>query len=251
MNCKDMESLIHGYMDGELDPLTNQSVERHIEGCTSCARDLANFRELRSGLRLPGVYLHAPAEMERRVLSQIPHSAVSNANRALNWRSLLAFASACVVLLSVWVVGSRQHNPNPDDAAATEVVASHVRSLMADHLVDVRSSDKHTVKPWFAGKLDYSPPVQLLAGTEFPLAGGRLDYLDGQPVAALVYRHKKHTINLFVWPQMSANPRFETSAIRGYNLVHWSDHGMTHWATSDMTARDLLDFAHLIRSAGG
>jgi anti-sigma factor RsiW len=135
------------------------------------------------------------------------------------------------------------------DHITQEIISGHVRSLMADHLTDVASSDQHTVKPWFNGKLDFSPPVKDLSDHGFPLVGGRLDYLENRPVAALVYRHRKHFINLFIWPSAHGSDiGKKTLASDGYNLIHWEESGMVYWAVSDLNIGELQEFAQLIQN---
>ncbi len=159
----------------------------------------------------------------------------------------LAAAFACGILAGVLLFQFRSA-PGPDERIASEVVAAHVRSLMASHLQDVASTDRHTVKPWFAGKLDYSPPVEDYAARGYPLSGARLDYLEGRPVAALVYRHRLHTINVFVWPASGAPARAATAGtMRGFNLLAWTSAGMQFWAVSDLDAEELKQFSALLR----
>jgi anti-sigma factor RsiW len=164
-----------------------------------------------------------------------------------SWEFLAVAASLALVAVMAVRFTLRPENPSPDDELlAQEVLASHVRSLMVNHLTDVPSTDQHTVKPWFDGKLDFSPPVDNLSAQGFPLVGGRLDYLAARPVAALVYQRRKHFINLFIWP--SAGQTAEKAVMRqGYNLIHWTRAGMAYWAVSDLNYSELTEFVRLIQ----
>jgi len=160
----------------------------------------------------------------------------------------LAATSACAALI-VGILLGRSSRPSLEALRAEEVASAHVRSLMGGHLVDVPSSDQHTVKPGFAGKLDFSPPVPDLAEAGFPLVGGRLDYLAGRPVAALVYERRKHFINVFTWPSRESRGEGEKKlALNGYNLVHWHESGMTFWAASDVNPTSLQEFVRLFET---
>lgn len=155
---------------------------------------------------------------------------------------------AAIFIFAVAHFGKGWFGPSHEEMITREIVAGHVRSLMANHLSDVTSTDQHTVKPWFDGKLDFAPPVVNLASAGFPLVGGRLDFVDGRPVAALVYQRRLHFINLFIWP---STERQESSVVlqsrEGYNILHWTRGGMTFWAISDVSADDLRSFAELLK----
>jgi anti-sigma factor RsiW len=196
----------------------------------------------------------APPALRERVTTALRAAepprpaAVRGASRApwWQWASMGAvFASGVVVAWTLtWLLAVQGEAGRLSD----DVVADHVRSLMVAHLTDVASSDQHTVKPWFSGKLDYTPPVQDLSQEGFPLVGGRLDYLDGRSVAALVYRRRLHTINLFVWPcDDTTTSGIKRLTRRGYNMVNWCDGGMQFWAVSDLNAGELQTFTQLLR----
>ena len=244
MNCQQAKLLIDPYADGELEASAILELEKHLQSCSACALALRNLQSLKKTLKQDVLYFTAPAELRRRIQSELPSPAKAVPQRtAWNWNWLTtamsgAFAVCLALLLTVTVF--RQSSDQP---LAREVVSSHIRSLMAGHLMDVVSTDQHTVKPWFNGKLDFSPPVKDLAVQEFPLIGGRLDYIDGHSVAALVFQRHKHIINLFIWPakEKDSEPASVTP-IQGYNLIHWSQAQMTFWAVSDLNEQELMEF---------
>lgn len=253
MNCREAHPLIHAYIDGELDLVRTVELEGHLEDCGACHQAVRSLKELGRAVRESPVRYDAPKGLEKRIrAAALAESKTSESRKGLPWRRFAAIASpafsiAAMALVAIlaWRLFHPAVMPRPQEDPAAEAVSSHVRSLMASHLFDVASTDQHTVKPWFTGKLDYSPPVVDLAGQGFPLSGGRLDYLAGRPVAALVYRHRKHVINLFVWPDPAAGPRSEpkTESLRGYNTVRWSKAGMSFHAVSDVNMGDLQEFA--------
>lgn len=252
MSCEDALNLLGAYVDGELDLVRSLEIEQHIEQCKSCARALENQQVLRSAMHGGSLYYQPPATLAPRV-----NAALRQANREearpkrIQW-NLIGMAAALLVagifIGHVVPVGTRTA---PADPVAGEVLDSHLRSLMPGHLADVPSSDRHTVKPWFAGKLDFSPPVNDFAEQGFPLAGGRLDSLDGHPVAALVYQRRQHVINAYVWPSPgAAGSGITETARQGYNLMHWTQGGMTWWLSSDVNAAELKALADLLRGQG-
>jgi len=248
MSCREVQELLHGYADGELDLVGNLEMERHFRECAACASDYERLRGLRAAMSSSLPYFQPPSGLERRLRSRLRRAAP--AKRSIHWQRAAIAAALVLTVAGAWRVALMSQRSDSSDILAAEAVSSHVRSLMAAHLTDVSSSDRHTVKPWFNGKLDFSPPVGDFPGQGFTLAGGRLDYLDDRPVAALVYESRQHVINLFVWPA----PERPDSEIRatyrqGYHVLHWTKAQMNHWAVSDLNARELSDFAELVRKA--
>jgi anti-sigma factor RsiW len=165
----------------------------------------------------------------------------------LRWAG--AFAVLALFAVTAWQFLPGLRGPTSDHRLVAAVLSSHLRSLEASHLMDVASTDQHTVKPWFDGKLDFSPPVEDLASDGFPLVGGRLDYLEGRQVAALIYQRRKHFINVFVWPDARASSSTQTiQPQQGYNMMRWSRGGFQFWAVSDVSAQDLADFVRLLET---
>ena len=195
----------------------------------------------------------APAGLRDRIVTAIRQADAPTQHEAKfqGWRHWLNLGAAFAMgaLASVTAVYFLT-TVSAQERLAQEVVASHVRSLMAAHLADVASSDRHTVKPWFSGKLDFSPPVHDLAQAGFPLVGGRLDYIGGHPAAALVYQHRQHTINVFVWPRDTGSPTPPAiSEAHGFNVIGWEDKRMQFWLVSDLNVDDLQRFAGQLRAA--
>lgn len=247
MNCQQAKRLIDPYADGELEAAAILELEQHLQSCAACGRVWHNLQSLKKTLKQDSLYFPAPEELRDRIKSQLPLPSKAIAQKqAWNWNwnwlttVMSGLAAACLALLLTVTMNRRaSESPLPQ-----EIVSSHVRSLMANHMLDVVSTDQHTVKPWFNGKLDFSPPVKNLAEQGFPLIGGRLDYLDGRDVAALVFQRHKHVINLFIWPEKGkrSNPTSITS-IQGYNVIHWSEAEMAFWAASDLNDKELIEFA--------
>jgi anti-sigma factor RsiW len=260
VSCQENAALIHGYLDGELDLVHNLQVEDHLRECATYAQTYRNLQALRSAVRSGGLYFKPPEDLAARVHLSLQKAegvglpaitAVREAPTKMRHRSWQAAAALAAGLALVAVLAYRfapgASRLSQGDLVVQEVLASNVRSLLADHLTDVPSSDQHTVKPWFNGKLDFSPPVRDLSQQGFPLAGGRLDYVDERPVAALVYQRRKHLINLFVWP--SSEKIQELALMRqGYNMHHWAEAGMTFWAVSDLNNGELEEFVRLVRT---
>jgi len=263
MNCKEATKRMDGYLDGELDPITSQTIEEHLRECHNCDQPYKTHGSLIHAIGNATPYFKAPAALRERIRSSLREeiaaqplrnvardSQILFRRRRPELRTILlgtpwlglaaAIISAALIALNL---GPRLQRPGVDQFLATQLIASHVRSLMANHLTDVASSDQHTVKPWLDAKLDFAPAVVDLSSEGFPLLGGRLDYLDNRPAAALVYQRRKHFINLFVWPAASGSiNRANTITHQGYHLLHWVDSDFNYWAVSDVSDNDLQVF---------
>jgi anti-sigma factor RsiW len=256
VSCKLTQRFVPGYVDGELDLSRTIEMETHLQVCAECARELERLQALRAALQRGSLAYAAPEGLRERIQSSLSVSApVETPGRVkglnpfqyLRWAGAFAVLALCAV--TAWQLLPGLRGRTSDQQLAAEVLTSHVRSLEASHLMDVPSTDQHTVKPWFDGKLDFSPPVEDLASDDFPLVGGRLDYLEGRQVAALVYQRRKHFINVFVWPSAAGSSSTQTLEPRqGYNMMRWSRGGFQFWAVSDVNAQDLSDFVRLLQS---
>jgi mycothiol system anti-sigma-R factor len=256
VSCELTQRFVPGYLDGELDLVRTIEMETHLKSCAACAQELESQQALRGVLQRSSLAYAAPAVLRDRIQTSLrTSSGVETQERRIKWPSLHiwqwagAFAVLALLSISGWQMTARLRAPSSDQRIAAEVFASHVRSLEASHLMDVASTDQHTVKPWFDGKLDFSPPVEDLASDGYPLVGGRLDYLEGREVAALVYQRRKHFINVFVWPDTTGLSSARALESRqGYNLMRWSRGGFQFWAASDVSAPDLAEFVRLLET---
>jgi anti-sigma factor RsiW len=237
--------LLHGYLDGELDLVRNLEIEAHLRDCTACARRYENLRVLQTAMKDSSFRYAPPSDFEKRVRASVDREArIAGERLAWSPRWLIGSFALLVMVVVIVALATLRRSASTEDLVAQEVVSSHVRSLMASHLTDVPTSDQHTVKPWFDGKLDFSPPVKDFAAQGFVLVGGRLDYVINRPVAALVYQRRQHSINLFVWPAAQQSDTAERASVRqGYNLINWTRSGMTFWAISDLNLAELQEFA--------
>lgn len=249
MGCDYTRTALHGYLDGELDATRAAEFERHLEGCRECANTLGAEESLRSSLQRSGLYEHAPVSLRKKIRAGLDAAtAPAIASRIPVWR-WFAVAAAILIVSSVsWFAWNRtQNSASSSPFTAAELIDAHVRSLQPGHLTDVASTDQHTVKPWFDGKLAFVPPVKDFADEGFPLVGGRLDVLGGQNVAALVYSRRKHIINVFVLPTKEPDTPIHQPGLRqGYQWRHWRRQGMEYCAVSDVSDSDLYELAQLI-----
>jgi anti-sigma factor (TIGR02949 family) len=268
MKCEEVRRRLGAWLDGELSAGDGQKLEAHVAGCAECAAERDELVALSAGLRASVPRASASPELRERILVAVRAEAEHPATRAevlagdfgarrrprftpmeLAWRWGTVGVAAVLVATLAWLPTRRARAV---DQMASEVTSSHIRSLMASHLTDVLTSDRHTVKPWFNGRLDFSPPVPDLASEGFPLVGGRLDYLNGRAVAALVYMRRQHVINVFLWPAASGS-KASTGALErnGYHLLRGRAGGMDCWFASDVALDDLKTFGAAFEQATG
>lgn len=254
---------LSAYVDGELPPPALAAVARHLSTCAQCSAEYQVMLDTVSLLRSDLERYSAPDVLRARIRSAIaatpseplsdsltsadgPHPrrrAARSWTRPTAWAASLLLAAALASGITfVAASGTRDTNTTAD-----QVLASHVRSLMPDHLTDVRSSDQHNVKPWFNGRLDYSPNVPRLDDQGFPLVGGRVDYIGGRSVAVVVYARRQHMINVFSWPASGADQAMTASARHGYNMLHWRSNGTERWVVSDLNGGELRSFVGLLQ----
>lgn len=240
MNCSVAHEMLGPFFDGELDASSELQLRLHLSTCDSCKAALTLLQSRRDMLRGSGLSYQAPPELESRIRKSIR----SHRQILSNWQLWGAVAAAILLSTTVFI---RVMQTRTGDDSEDPAISSHVRAMMTGHTTDVVSTDRHTVKPWFNGRIDFSPPVDDLAPQGFPLAGGRVDYFGGRAVAALVYHRRKHVIDLFIWPAKTGQGSGDESS-KGYNVIRWSKGGMYFVAVSDLNKTELEQFKNLLIS---
>ncbi len=242
MSCQMMKDLVHAYLDGELSLTEQLNFEQHLAICPQCEQAYQNFSRLREQLRQPGLRFELPDQLREKI-RDVTEAGRKPASPFRFARVLAMAASFAILLLAgslLWFTHVNQRS------LAMDLVDAHVRSMLANHLMDVASTDQHTVKPWFDGKVDFAPPVVDLAAHDFPLIGGRLDYLHNHAAAAMIYQRHKHIINLFVWPESGGDETVAATSLNGYQVLQWRRNGMREVAVSDLNMEEMKQFVELL-----
>ena len=250
MNCLEVRRLLHAYIDAELDAENSLEVEQHLRDCRGCSRGYQQYLSLRTAIREGSLYFSTPELLRRRIQSSVRKvDQSSGVLKRVSWRALSIAAALLFALFGVWGLFQWwSASSSTANVQAQEVLDSHIRSLLSNHLVDITSSDQATVKPWFTGRLGFAPPVINLNTQGYPMLGGRLDYMNDHMTAAIVYKCGSHVINLFFWPiAQQGESALNTTSLRGYNLAHWTAYGMNCWAISDLESGKLHQFVQLIQ----
>jgi len=249
MRCDEVRTRLEAYIDGELAEVERAPLRGHLVDCPECGPEVAALERLREGIRRSAPAYRAPEALRSQIRFALRQEVAASTRAARPAPGWLAYAASLLLAVAVGsggtllITGEQQ-----EDTVANELIDSHLRSLLGNHMTDVASSDQHTVKPWFAGRSDVSPPVVDLAAEGFPLVGGRLDLIDGKPVPALVYRRREHVINVFVLPA-SRGDLGATVTRRGYTLRHWNEGDLGFWAVTDAAPSELADFERVFREA--
>jgi len=250
---------INAFVDGELDLVNQLEVEERIKLDAGLRAQVDALRQLRAAIREDAEYHAAPDALRKRMAAMLvpepaarararPASTAVALQRWFGWRPMAtSFGLAATLAVALNVGGLRSVQ---DDRLMDDVVASHVRSTLGQHLVDIASSEHHVVKPWLSSKLDFSPPVNELQIPGSVFLGGRVDYLDGHPVAALVYRQGEHVVNSFVWPDTGKDTKPDFSSQRGFQMAHWSQAGMAHWVISDVNREEFKVVVGAVQAGG-
>jgi anti-sigma factor RsiW len=249
MTCAEAEVLLHALLDGELDAGHARYVETHVADCPRCVAQLRQYRALHHAMSAADLRFTAPPSLRNRIEAALPSGRAARAPsrrwllQGFAMGSMVSAAAAATVMFAIV-------RTDQDQRLFSEVISAHLRSLQAEHLTDVETSDQHTVKPWFNGRLDVAPPVVDLTAQGFTLLGGRLDYVDGVGVAAIVYRRRKHVINLFVAPAAGAEDRgAKIETVQGFNIRRWTEQGLNFWAVSDINVDELQEFGQKFEAA--
>jgi anti-sigma factor RsiW len=247
VTCTEREAQISAFLDAELESSAKAELEAHLAVCPSCSARLRDLRELSQTVRTGASRLEPGAELERRLGEAIRANRPGRFARAAKVAKIVCLAAAAGVI--GWLLAVGWSRPSEERRVGEEVVAAHVRSLLADHLTDVASSDRHQVNPWFQGKVDFAVGARDHADRGFVLKGGRLDYIDGAVVAAVVYVHGPHAMNLFSWSSRAGRNEDVTEiVIRGYHVAHWSSGGTERWVVSDADESTVRELVGLVRS---
>ncbi|AWL97356.1 anti-sigma factor RsiW [Bradyrhizobium ottawaense] len=247
MTCDEARIMLHALLDGELDAGHAREVEAHIAGCPGCAAELAAQREMQRVLADTDLRYVAPTSLRNKIEASLPKPQPQPSRRSVLRGFAMGSAVSALAATGIVAIVLRQDD---QQRILSEVVSAHLRSLQAGHLTDVVSTDQHTVKPWFNGKLDVAPPVIDLTAQGFRLVGGRLDYIDARAIGAVVYKRRQHVINLFVAQTSSTEHQPpKTQTMQGFNCRRWGERGLNFWAVSDIGADELAEFVDKFEAA--
>jgi anti-sigma factor RsiW len=251
MTLETARMLLHAYIDGEIDAASTMELESQIEASPALRQEMERLSALHHAIQTRATRFNASSRLSRSLRTALPRAETDSIPSGVTswWRTLAIGATAAAAALLLWSLGSTFLGREPHTVVNEEVVSAHIRSLMADHLTDFASAERHSVKPWLSNRLDFAPPVHEFASEGFVLLGARLDYIGGNPAAAIVYRYRQHIINVFVWPApVRSDGSIELSTHRGYNSATFESGGMRHWAVSDVNQKDLGQLAKLLHS---